>query len=310
MLDFVYAGMHHSLAYNLRYPEVSLEVFEHPSENPEKAWRHAAVIDTYYNDYGYQNRNHIDRNDLDRFLKKHEPRYGFMELPTAALHPRGEYFHKNPAAEISRDVSHFAVQNYLSHAVAVDFAEISVVAAENKMDVCDVDISDFLKYHRRYTINRNGYYIRQAVREDLLDIVNMYKGDEGFGFTSNHMINNFIKDSSCIAIVACDETTKVVGSYLVRIKKKNNAMHSVYVKVDDSTKGQGLGRVLFEEIIRCLKEIDAPYFYGDVPTHLFDVITFFERMGATFGEPRDNAQKQQLIRWHYYAKEQKQLAFF
>lgn len=310
MLDFVYASMHHSFSDNLIYPEAHLEEYEHPDPTREKIWRLSAAIDTYYNDYGYQNRNHINRGDLDRFIKKYNPRYGFIELPTYTLESIGEYFHKNPAKSVSRDVMHFSVQNNLNHVTAVDFAEISCYGAENKLDVCDVDISRFIRLHRKYTVNKNWYYIRQATREDLQQVVDMYKGDEGFGFTSNHIINNFIQDPSCIAIVACDETTKIVGSYLVRIKKKNNAMHSVYVKVDDEVKGQGLGRVLFEEIIRTLKEIDAPYFYGDVPTHLFNVITFFEKMGCTFGKPRDNAQKQQLIRWHYYAKEQKQQAFF
>lgn len=296
MLDFVYAGMHHSLD-NMEFVNAVLE---------DKHWKLSVFINSYFKDSGYQSRDHINSKDLERFVKKYNPTYGFVNHVYQTPPTKGKYFSRNPSTTVNNDLARHEIQNRLNHAVGVDFGLVSQYAAENNIDVCDMDISEYLEKHRCYMDSSLHAYIRQATRDDLIHIANMFKGDKEFGFISNHMINNYIKDSTCITLVCCDITTKVIGVQLGKMMG-DNSFQDGYNKVLEEHRGQGIGRKMFEVLVDCAKQIGSDYMYTTVLLHGKSK-SFYEHLGFEQIKVIENSDKEPLLRMHLnFETEQKAL---
>ena len=306
MIDFAYAGMHHSYG-SVNFPEMHLEYIRHPSGNMSKFWRKVCVVNDYYSDNGYQEKEHIPVKDLKKFLKHRNPRHGFVssivDLPTTL----GNYFERNKPTNYSPSSEYFTVQNNLDHVTGIDFGIVAQLAAENVVNLDETYLSFYTQQYRCFTVNVDYDHIRKATREDLRPIAELFKGDNEFGFVSNHIINNHIQDPNCIALVVCDISTKVIGAHLAKIMS-NGSIHDAYSKIVQEKRGKGIGRALFNTLIQCGKEIGSKFIYGDCLLN-GESKSFYEHLGAVFGEPKENAQKQQLIRFHY-TLETEQKAFF
>ena len=304
MLDFVYTGMHQSLSTS----DYTYGVLEHLDPANSKSWRTSVLIEPYFKDSGYQCSDHINNKDLNRFLDKYNPKYGLLDKVYHSAPTIGKYFCNNPALITSNDLPRSAVQNKLNHARGVDFGVISQHAAETAVDVCDIDIANFVERHRCYIENSSHSYIRQATRDDLTYIAEMFKGDKEFGFISNHMINNHIQDSTCIALVCCDITTKVIGVQLGKMMS-DNSFQDGYNKVLEEHRGQGIGRRMFEVLADCAKQICSGYMYTTVLLH-GSSRSFYEYLGFEPIKVIENKDKEPLLRMHLNFSETKQISLF
>lgn len=299
MIDFIYTAMHPSHG-DVKYPQAILNIHN------DKDWADVCLIDTYYHSNGYQDNDHIDCDSFSMFFRKHKPTFkppsGRITTIAPAPEAIGDYFLNNKATVFGNATPHFDIHNDMDHRVGIDFSQISTHAAENAQNVADVDVQNFKKHYRFYSINREHTYIRRSAKHDLAPIAELFRGDPEFGFMSNHIINGFLEKPNCIALTLCDKGTNVIGTYLAKIISDNEANHNVvyeaYLKVSEDYQGKGLGKKLWNTLVDISKKIGAKYIYGDC---LADGKSryFYEYLGGVFGSPRENAQKQKLVRFYY-----------